>query len=275
MRFLLIGLSLICVFTSPPTIGSERTAVDLAIVIDDVGYNKQRGLRAISLPAPVTIAILPFAPHTQSLAAATKRVGKDLIIHQPMEAIPSPHVRLEEDTLTTAMTPAQFDSAVTRAIAAVPESLGFSNHTGSLLTTQREPMQRFMRHLQARNLVFLDSRTTASTVAVQVADELGVTALRRDVFLDHERSTHAIEAAFNKAVRLARNKGHAILVGHPYPITLSFLEKALASPPEGINLVGLEALALKRRSLKHSALRRLEELALEPRPENLHISLGQ
>ena len=270
MRFFLIGLSLICAFTSPVTIGSERETVDLAIVIDDVGYNKQRGLRAISLPAPITIAILPFAPHTQTLAAEAMRVGKDLIIHQPMEAIPSPHVRREEDTLTTSMTPAQFDTAVARAISAVPETLGFSNHTGSLLTTQREPMTRFMRHLQQRGLVFLDSRTTASTVAEQVADELGVTALRRDVFLDHDRSTTAIEAAFEKAVRVARYKGHAILVGHPYPITLSFLERVLENPPTGINLVGLETLVLKQRDLKH-----LEALAQPSHPENLHISLGQ
>ena len=40
----------------------------LALVIDDVGYNLEHGRRAIALPGPVTVAILPFAPNTTALA---------------------------------------------------------------------------------------------------------------------------------------------------------------------------------------------------------------
>ena len=264
MSKLLVGVALLFIFPAV-TLG----AADIAIVIDDVGYHKNRGLRAVNLPVPITIAVLPFAPHTEALAQATQRAGKDLIIHQPMEAVPAAHVRFERDTLTADMTPDQFDNTIERAISAVPKSLGFSNHTGSFLTTQREPMRRFMKHLSEHGLVFLDSRTTAGTIALQVADEMGVTALRRDVFLDHERSPAAIRAAFAQAVRIAKHKGHAILVGHPYPITLSFLEKTLADPPIGVNFVGLEALATKRH------VRRQERLGLRPDPGNPHISLGQ
>ena len=285
LGFLLKGLVLLCACASVQAglqakeHTNARTA-DLAIVIDDVGYNKPRGLRAISLPVPITIAVLPFAPHTQSLALASTRAGKDLIIHQPMEAIPSAHVRLEQDTLTSAMSPSQFDSTIQRAISAVPQTVGFSNHTGSLLTTQREPMQRFMRHLQARDMIFLDSRTTASTVAQQVANEFGVRTLRRDVFLDHHRTEAAIEDAFNQAVRVARRKGTAVLVGHPYPVTLSFLEKMLADPPGDINFVGLQEIVLKRRALALESLadpspNHPKVLALDSRLTNPRISLGQ
>ena len=252
----------------------DLAVVDLAVVIDDVGYNKSRGLRAIQLPAEITIAILPFAPHTQKLASAANKAGKDLIIHQPMEAIPAPHVRREHDTLTTDMSPAQFDAAIERAIAAVPLTRGFSNHTGSLLTTQREPMRRFMQHLSNRNMLFLDSRTTAQTVALQVANEFGVPAIRRDVFLDHERTTSAIEDAFAKAIRIARQRGYAVVVGHPYPVTLDFLERTLLELPSDINLIGISELTAKRHALR-SASTNLRELALGRDQVNLHISLGQ
>lgn len=255
-----MGLSLLTGF-APPSV----SAADLAVVIDDVGYNRSRGLRAVHLPGPVTLAILPSAPHTQFLAAQASIAGKDLIIHQPMEPIPGAHVRNESDTLTRAMSSQQFDAVIERAIASVPHTLGFSNHTGSLLTSQHEPMRRFMRHLSRRGMIFLDSRTTAATVATQVASEYGVTALRRDVFLDHERNSTAIEEAFARAIRLARRNGHAVIVGHPYAVSLEFLERRLGTMPPDINLVGLATLAFKRRAT----------LALERDPENLRISLGQ
>ena len=277
VRALLLGLA--SLFLSAGGLANNESmfdlaVVDLAVVIDDVGYNKSRGLRAIQLPAEITIAILPFAPHTQKLASAANKAGKDLIIHQPMEAIPAPHVRREHDTLTTDMSPAQFDAAIERAIAAVPLTRGFSNHTGSLLTTQREPMRRFMQHLSHRNMLFLDSRTTAQTVALQVANEFGVPAIRRDVFLDHERTTSAIEDAFAKAIRIARQRGYAVVVGHPYPVTLDFLERTLLELPSDINLIGISELTAKRHALR-SASTNLRELALGRDQVNLHISLGQ
>ncbi len=273
LRALQIALSLRRELTQVLLLGLVAlpvSAADLAVVIDDVGYNKARGLRAVTLPASVTIAVLPFAPHTQFLARQTAEAGKDLIIHQPMEPVPSTHVRYETDTLTSAMSVQEFDAMVERALRAIPQTLGFSNHTGSFLTTQYGPMRRFMRHLSNRGLFFLDSRTTAATVTDKVADELGVTILRRDVFLDHDRSAVAIANAFQQAIRVARRKGSAVLVGHPYPVTLDFLESALLETPADINLVGIATLAAKRRAAMHQA-----GLVRQSHPTSLRISLGQ
>lgn len=247
------------------TTGHRAIAADLAIVIDDVGYHRERGLRAVALPAPITIAILPFTPHSQFLAQQTSQAGKDLIIHQPMEALPSEHVRLEQDTLTTRMSGSEFDATIERAIRTVPQTLGFSNHTGSLLTTRYEHMHRFMRHLNKRGLFFLDSKTTSASVADKVAHELGVTVLKRDVFLDHDRSPEAVLRAYERAIRVARLKGHAILVGHPYPITLAFLERALRRTPADINFVGVGRLVAKRQATPARSQDRA----------NPRISLGQ
>ena len=131
------------------------------MVIDDVGYSKARGMRAIDLPGPVTIAVLPFAPHTAALVRHASSAGKDIIVHQPMEPHPSRHAREEHGTLKLAMDVAEFDALVSAALDAVPERVGVSNHTGSLLTAHRAPMLRFMSQLNTRNLFFLDSRTSA------------------------------------------------------------------------------------------------------------------
>ena len=222
------------------------SAADLAIVLDDVGYSKDRSERAINLPGRLTIAVLPFAPHTQMLLPAIEAAGHDVIIHQPMEPQPSPSVRVEHDTLRLNMSNDEFDSIVERALSQVPQSKGLSNHTGSLLTAHRDPMQRVMRKLSDRSMYFLDSRTTAETVALDVAIQMGVPAVRRDVFLDHNPASHAIEAAFERAIQVARRKGHAVVVGHPYPSTLAFLESKLRALPGDIKLVTASSIAQRQ-----------------------------
>ena len=204
-------------------------AGDLVIVIDDVGYSVTRGARAIALPGPITIAVLPFAPHTPHLVKQAVSAGKDVIVHQPMQPQPSAHAREEQGTLRLEMTPHKFDALVSAALDAVPGRVGLSNHTGSLLTAHHQPMQRLMQQLSQRGLYFLDSRTTAQTVALNVAQQFGVPALKRDVFLDHVPTADAIHQAFEQALYVARQQGHAVLIGHPYPVSLEYLEARLPS----------------------------------------------
>ncbi len=254
---------------------AEHRPARLAIVIDDIGYSELRGMRTIRLPGPMTLAVLPFAPHSRVLVDKAIAANKDIIIHQPMEPHPSPAVREEEGTLKLGMSDHEFDRALTGALAAIPESIGLSNHTGSLLTAHQAPMTRVMRRLSQHNMFFLDSRTTAQTVALKVARNLGVRAVRRDVFLDHTPTAEAIHASFTKAIRVARRKGHAVLVGHPYPVTLKYLEYALASLPEDVQLVGAAELAWAGPAGNLAFTDRPVMLALPQHPGSLRISLGR
>jgi polysaccharide deacetylase 2 family uncharacterized protein YibQ len=189
-----------------------------------------------------------------------------------MEPTPSRHAREEYGTLKLNMARSDFDAVVTQALDAIPERVGVSNHTGSLLTAHRQPMVRLMSQLSERGLYFLDSRTTAETVALQVAREMGVPATRRDVFLDHDRRPEAVATAFANALKIARTKGHAVLVGHPYHVSLDLLEERLADLPRDIRLVSVAELAAAQpdQSATHPGV-----LALRQPPTDPRISLGQ
>ena len=127
-----------------------------------------------------------------------------------------------------------------------------------------------MTLLNRRGLFFLDSRTTAQTVALDVAHEQGVPALKRDVFLDHDRSPEAVHRSFERAIAIARSKGQAVLIGHPYQVSLDYLEKRLAELPADIRLVSAQKLASRRSAANYPAV-----LAQLPHPSFPHISPGQ
>ena len=69
--------------------------------------------------------------------------------------------------------------------------------------------------LAERNLLFLNSRTVPSTVPRTVARQGQYDFLERDIFLDNVRDISAIKKALAKALRVARQRGQAVAIGHP------------------------------------------------------------
>lgn len=216
----------------------------IAIVIDDIGYERIAGERTIALPGPIACAILPDAPRAASLARAAHAQGKEVMLHLPMQA--ANHTgNTEPDYLTIDMSRAGFSAAFDQAIDAVPHAIGVNNHRGSLLTRHPGSMRWLMEEIRERDsLFFLDSFTTHRSVAMQIASETGVSAIKRDVFLDAEPTLEAVEYQFERLKRIASERGVAVGIGHPYDVTLTFLEQALPElEAEGFELVPVSSLA--------------------------------
>ncbi len=221
-----------------------ETTPRLALLIDDLGYNLERGRQALALPGPISVAVLPFTPHAQRLAAEADAAGLDVLIHQPMAGKgPGPTSAGE---LHAAMDEASFRAQVRDAIASLPQASGLNNHQGSSLTSDAQAMTWLMQELAAQGLFFLDSRTSPASVALRTARQQALPALGRDVFLDHVPEPAAMQRQLNHALAVAGRQGKAVLIAHPYPETLAFLQQAL---PEllaqgQVELVGLQALLM-------------------------------
>jgi uncharacterized protein len=235
--------------------------------MDDLGYSLARAERVLALPVPVTLGLLPFAPDTAAIARRARDSGHEVILHQPMEPLTTTRRKpMLPGTLTVDMPEAQFHAYMDAALRAVPGLVGINNHTGSRLTQDRGAMQRLMALLAQRNLMFLDSRTTPATVAYATAREARVPALQRDVFLDHDPHPDAVHAAFQRALDIARARGQAIVIAHPYAISIDYLEQALSQLPDDVNVVSLRTLSDRGRRAT---------LARHEIPETPHRSLGQ
>jgi hypothetical protein len=130
------------------------------------------------------------------------------------------------------------------ALNSVPHVIGVNGHRGSLLTRHPGHMLWLMEEIRARDdLFFVDSYTTAESVAMQMATEVGVDAVRRDVFLDPDRSPRTVARQFERMKRLARMRGFVVAIGHPYEATLELLENELPKLAEqGIELVSISKL---------------------------------
>lgn len=216
-------------------------APKIAIIIDDIGYNLPQGRIAARFPAPLTLAVLPHAPNSHSLAKLGHLHGKEIMLHAPMSTI-NPHP-LDQGGLRESMDHGTFIATLRDNIAAIPYITGLNNHMGSALTQHQQSMNWLMQELQYQGLFFVDSRTTASSVALNTAQDYDIPSRSRDVFLDHDRTTEAVDRQFQKLLQVARKKGSAIAIGHPAPVTMDYLSSQLAQLDSlGVQLVNVSEL---------------------------------
>lgn len=220
----------------------------IAIVLDDLGIDKRRGRRAIELPAPVTLAFLPYATELAEQTALARRRGHELLVHIPMrphghDSDPGPNV------LDIDLGAVEVRARIDWSLQQFDGYVGVNNHMGSRFTESAEGMRLVAEAMRGRGLLFLDSLTSAKSVGEATAHALGVPTTRRDVFLDNTDTAAEVELRLAQTERLARETGSAIAIGHPRDATLNVLEawipKARAA---GFVLVPLTAVVEARRT---------------------------
>lgn len=214
-----------CNHLPPPTLAAPAPHHTLVLIIDDLGHQWGNGMAMVNLPGKVNLAVLPHTPHAKRLAEAGFGQGKEIMLHAPMSNLD--HTPLGRGGLTPALSRGEFDQTLAGALDAVPHVRGVNNHMGSELTQMPLQMGWLMQMLLRRNLYFVDSRTSAATVAAETASAYSVPHLSRAVFLDNERSARAIKQRFDHLLELTREQGVAVGIGHPYPETAVFLRRAL------------------------------------------------
>ena len=209
----------------------------LAIIIDDLGNDRAAGRSVISLRFPLTVSVLPQLPFSAELAEEAYRRGDQVLLHLPMQA-ESGVMAPELTELRVGMSAPQVRSALAGMLETVPHVVGVNNHEGSRATSDPALMDALMPALRERGLFFVDSRTTAATVAYGAAERAGIAAASRKVFLDDTPERDAIRKQLATAVADALRDGSAIAIGHPHPETIAALAEEVPSlEARGIRLV--------------------------------------
>lgn len=160
-------------------------------------------------------------------------------MHLPLQAVGEEAA--EPGGIVLDMSREQLARAFAGNLASIPHIIGVNTHRGSLLTRHPGHMHWLMEEIDARgDLFFVDSFTTADSIALQLALESGVPAVRRDVFLDPDAAPATVEREFARLKKLASVRGMAVGIGHLYPATLALLERELPKlANEGIELVSI------------------------------------
>lgn len=197
----------------------QKAQPTLIIVIDDVGYNLNELKPFLKLPFPITVAVLPQVDHTKEAAEMAAAAGKEVILHQPMQALGGNNLgpggiyldTKEEDIRAT----------IAKNLDEIPQAVGMNNHMGSAVTRDEKTMRVVLDIAKSRGIYYLDSLTAPDTATASLCHELSIPYWERDVFLDNKGDKESISAAIEEGKKVASARGAAVLIGHVWSAELA------------------------------------------------------
>lgn len=231
-----------------PDVAKPRARVSgpgtVAIIIDDMGRSTKQARALLAIDLPITFAVIPGFSQAKAVAQIAHDKGGEIMIHLPMQPHGYPQKKIELNGLLISDTADQLVGKVKGYLQEVPYAVGANNHMGSQFTEDEDRMRTVLQVLKDRDLFFIDSRTSPQSVALQVARQIGLKAEGRQVFLDNVQDVAAIRAQLQQVVNVARKRGNAIAICHPYQTTIRALSDMMPQlQKEGITFVFASQLA--------------------------------
>ncbi len=215
----------LCLFVIiPATASGQHIAGDpaagtkkIAVVVDDFGNGQAGTELMMELPIPFVAAVMPFLPTTKRDAEWAHRLGKEVIVHLPMEPKNGKTSWLGPGAISTRLPDDEIRRRVIAAVEDVPHAVGINNHMGSKATTDERVMRVVLNVCKERSLYFLDSRTAYRSIVGKLAKEIGVPTAENHLFMDdiYTRS-HILKQAL-KLQKHVREHDSTIVIGHVGP----------------------------------------------------------
>lgn len=198
-----------------------------AIIIDDFGYAYTNTVKEfIFFPYPINLSIIPGLPQTDKIKNETELAQKEYLIHMPMEPL-NENVHDHGFTIMTDQTPGIIRLRVRSACSQLPNAKGMNNHQGSKATIDSRVMNIVLDELKFHGKFFIDSRTHSKSIALDVAQKIGLPALGNNLFLDVKNDKDYILAQMEKLADIAALHGKAVAIGHAKANTLKALKIAI------------------------------------------------
>lgn len=198
---------------------------EVAIIIDDIGYDLNAAKALLKVDANLTFAVLPFQPHSREAAEMLHKANREILLHLPMEPVSYPQEKPGEGALFSDMSDEEVLLQLRKNISAVPYAVGVNNHMGSKFMIDDQKLALIFKELRRHKLFFVDSRTSPDSRALSIAGRTGLPIAERKIFIDNNRNYNEI---YNHLLNIASQDDHSptIIIGHPYPETVRALKDA-------------------------------------------------
>jgi polysaccharide deacetylase 2 family uncharacterized protein YibQ len=221
----------------------------VAIIIDDIGYDMTPVHELLRVDADITFAILPLLAHSREAADMLHKANRETLLHLPMEPLSYPKEKPGNGALFSDMNDEEIVFQLEKNLASVPYISGVNNHMGSKFMADEERLMLVFKQLKKKDLFFIDSRTTNNSKTTAASQKAHLTVASRKIFLDNDRDYSKIYQILMDVCNAPAGNAPLIVIGHPYPETIRAIRAANKSFREkGVSIVPVSKLVKKKSS---------------------------
>lgn len=217
----------------------------VAIIIDDIGNDREQVRELLKIDAKITFAVMPFCRHTRDDAEALHLAHREVLLHLPMEPVSYPREKPGKGALFTDMNDQELLFQLDKDLASIPYISGVNNHMGSKFMGDEEKLKLIFNRLKEKKLFFIDSRTTPDSKALAASQATGLPLASRKIFLDNTRNYKEIYKILAGIARdtQAGDVSPIIIIGHPHPETIRAIKDAILLLREkGVSIIPVSEL---------------------------------
>jgi len=193
----------------------------VALIISGLGQSAAATEAAIQrLPGGVTLAFTAYARNLEQWINLSRAAGHEVLLTLPMEPVGYPANDPGPYTLLTALSETENRARLHWLMSRFTGYSGVVNLMGSRFTTEPAPLQPVLAELNRRGLLFVDSRSSLSSVAGKMAGEMKLPRAVNNRFIDTKAARDEIDRQLGELEKIARSEGVALGIGAPYPVTI-------------------------------------------------------
>ncbi len=206
----------------------EDNLPKIAVLIANVGLSASTIPAMLALPEKVTIGLSPYAPDLEILAKKFLEAKHELMMSLPLEPVHYPEDDAGPYALITSLDAVDNLERLKYLVNKVKNVVGVFSMDDEKFTNNALAITPIMKALKERNLIYAYAGAKNNLAISQIAAQENFNLVVVDLMIDQNITDEYINAQLASAIDKAKKNGFAVIICHPYPITISALTKWLS-----------------------------------------------
>ncbi|MCE9507566.1 MAG: divergent polysaccharide deacetylase family protein [Alphaproteobacteria bacterium] len=197
----------------------------VAIIMSGLGLSSRMTERALdSLPQEVSLAFSPYAADLQKWLDLATRLNRETLIFMPMETAAYPQDDPGPRAVSSRLSDKDNNDNLNWVLSHGKGTVGVINFLGSRFLTDKKRLTPVFDALQKNGSMFIETPATEKSEARAIAAQAGLPYMAVDLQIDQDTAENAIRGQLAKLEAIARERGYAIGIAEPYPLTLNVIK---------------------------------------------------